>query len=98
MSLLKELNDKGFSTYSSTPYTYCKAFEDNPSALELACAPKMSPRTKHINQGFHHFREHVCKGLINIYPMSTDKQLANKLIKPLPQNVFLLHCNRLMKW
>eukprot|EP00957_Ditylum_brightwellii_P143115 10904613-Ditylum_brightwellii.AAC.1 len=50
MSLLEELNEKGFSTYSSTPYIYCKAFEDNSSTLELAHAPKMQPRTKHINQ------------------------------------------------
>ena len=98
MSLLEELKKRGFSTYSSTPYVYCKAFEDNSGALELARAPKLQPRTKHINQVFHHFREHVCQGLIHIYPVSTDDQLADMLTKPLPQNVFVLHRNRLMKW
>eukprot|EP00957_Ditylum_brightwellii_P010825 820480-Ditylum_brightwellii.AAC.1 len=98
MSLLEELKERGFSTHSSTPYIYYKAFKDNSGALELACVPKLQPRTKHINQVFHHFREHICQGLIHIYPVSTDNQLADMLTKPLPKNVFVLHCNRLMKW
>eukprot|EP00957_Ditylum_brightwellii_P145669 11090898-Ditylum_brightwellii.AAC.1 len=68
----------------NTPYVYCKAFEDNSGALELVCAPKMQPRTKHINQVFHHFREHVHQGLIHIYPVSINNQLADTISKPLP--------------
>ena len=34
---------------------YAKCFEDNTGCLELAKAPKLRPRTKHITVKFHHF-------------------------------------------
>ena len=43
----------------------CKVFEDNNSKIELSKAPKIYPRTKHIALKYHHFREHVRKGLIS---------------------------------
>jgi hypothetical protein len=89
MQLLQELKDQGFSIYSTEPKVYCKAFEDNSGAIELARLPKMRPRTKHINIIYHHFREHVRRGKIHIYPVSTKDQLADILTKPLPQNDFL---------
>ena len=89
MQLLQELKDQGFSIYSTEPKVYCKAFEDNSGAIELARLPKMRPRTKHINIVYHHFREHVRKGKIHIYPVLTKDQLADILAKPLPQNDFL---------
>jgi hypothetical protein len=39
--------------------------------------------TKHINIKYHHFREHVCLGLIEILPISTSEQLADIFTKPL---------------
>jgi hypothetical protein len=71
------------------PRVYCKAFKDNSGALELAHLPKIPPRTKHINVRFHHFREHVRLGLIKVFPISTDQQLADIFTKPLAQNAFL---------
>ena len=59
---------------------YCKAFEDNPGAIDLA---------KHITIAFHGFREYVHKELINIQQVSTNDQCANAWNKPLPQNVLL---------
>jgi hypothetical protein len=67
MQLLQELTDQGFSIYSTEPKVYCKAFEDNSGAIELARLPKMRPRTKHINIIYHHFREHVRRKKIHIY-------------------------------
>ena len=49
MNLIKELQERKFTTISSVPKVYCKAFEDNSGALELARSPKLRPRTKHIN-------------------------------------------------
>jgi hypothetical protein len=43
-------------------------FEDNAAAYELARAPKMRPRTKHIALKYHHFREHVSNGTVRIHP------------------------------
>ena len=91
MELLKELKREGFSTYSSSPTVYCKAFEDNSGALELARTPKMRPRTKHINLVYHHFREYVHRKEIIIHPIRTDDQLADIFTKPLGQNIFTKH-------
>jgi hypothetical protein len=73
------------------PYVYCKVFEDNSSALELARLPKLCPRTKHINVCYHHFHEHVRNGLIKIFPLRTKNQIANALTEAPPQNVIQRH-------
>jgi hypothetical protein len=57
-------------------------------ALELAKAPKIRPRTKHINIVFHHFRDYVRRGLIVIYPVGTLEQLADIFTKPLSSTLF----------
>jgi hypothetical protein len=69
INLTKEVNRLGTCNYFTVPKVYCKAFEDNSGALELAKAPKMRPRTKHINLVFHHFRDYVRRGLVVIYPV-----------------------------
>ena len=37
----------------------CAVFEDNNGAIEVAKAPKMRPRTKHVAIKRHHFRSHI---------------------------------------
>jgi hypothetical protein len=39
----------------------------------------MSPRTRHINQKYHHFREWVKSGLIDILAIDTEEQPADLL-------------------
>jgi len=56
-----------------------KVFEDNSGALELACLPKLSSRSKHINMCYHHFLEPVRSRLIKICPVSTHDQVAYTL-------------------
>jgi hypothetical protein len=74
MNLLSELHEKGFSSKEDIPpKVHCKAFEDNSGALELARAPKMRPRTKHINIIYHYFRQHVRDKLISIHPIKTTE-------------------------
>ncbi len=85
------MREQHFKVICSTPYVYCKDFEDNSGALELARLPKLRPRTKHINVCYHHFREHVCKGLIKIFPVSTEDQVADMITKALSQNLFQRH-------
>jgi len=91
MELMDELKDRGYELISTEPKVYCKAFEDNSGALEIARLPKMRPRTKAINVIYHHFREYVRLGLISIYPISTDDQVADIFTKPLTQNPFVRH-------
>jgi len=88
MGLLQEMRERGFKVLCTEPYVYCKVFKDNSGALELARLPKLRPRTKHINVCYHHFHEHVRKGLIKIFPVDTKGQIADALNKPLAQNVF----------
>jgi hypothetical protein len=92
MNLLQEMREQEFQVICNEPYVYCKVFEDNSGALELARLSKLHPRTKHINVCYHHFREHVCKGLIKIFPINTKDQIADVLTKPLAQNDFQRHC------
>ena len=91
MDLMTEFEQRGFKVMCTEPYVYCKAFEDNSGALELARLPKLRPRSKHININYHHFREHVRKGLVKIFPIGTDHQVADILTKNVPQNVFVRH-------
>jgi hypothetical protein len=70
------------------PHVYCKVFEDNSGALELARLPKLHPRTKHVNVCYHHFCDLVRKGLIKIFPIDTKEQIADTLTKALAQNDF----------
>jgi hypothetical protein len=91
INLMTEVNRLGVCNYCTVPKVYCKAFEDNSGALELAKAPKMRPRTKHINLVFHHFRDYVRRGLIVIYPVGTLDQLADIFTKPLSSVLFEKH-------
>ena len=98
MNLLKELNEHSFKSEGSTPKIHCQLFEDNMGALEIARTPKMRPRTKHINNVYHHFREHVRMKLVTITYVPTTEQTADMLTKPLGQNLFQKFRKRLMGW
>jgi hypothetical protein len=91
MGLIKEMKERNIPVICTKPYVYCKVFEDNSGALELARLPKLCPRTKHINVCSHHFREHVWDGLIKIFPVGTANQIADILTKALAQNNFTRH-------
>ena len=41
MELMDELKDRVYDFISTKPIVYCKAFEDNSGALEIARLPKM---------------------------------------------------------
>ena len=77
------MEERDVYTISNTPSIFCKAFEDNSGALELAKSPKMRPHTKHSNLAYHHFREHVRLRIIQLFPISTEFQLADIFTKPL---------------
>jgi hypothetical protein len=98
MNFLKEIEEKGIVEVSHVPDVYCKVFEDNSGALELARVPKMRPRTRHLNLGVHHFLEHVKDGTIHVIPTSSEEQPADIMTKPVEQNLFQKHRHFLMGW
>ena len=91
MEHIKEMREPKFDTVNMQPYVYCNVFEDISGALELARLPRLCPCTKHINVCYHHFQEHVRKGLIKIFPIDTKNQIADTLTKALAQNDFVRH-------
>ena len=98
MRLLQELKDRNFGGEYTKPKVYCKAFEDNTGALALAMVPKIRPRTKHINLVYHHFREEVRNGTIEVVSVDTKNQIADMFTKPLAQNLFTKFRKELMGW
>ncbi len=68
--------------------THSTIFEDNSGCVDLANAPKLRPRTKHIGLKYHHFRSHVASGAIKIQWIDTSHQLADIFTKPLPLSTF----------
>ncbi|GJX68717.1 retrovirus-related pol polyprotein from transposon TNT 1-94 [Tanacetum coccineum] len=69
---------------------YC----DNRSAIALCCNNVQHSRSKHIDIRHHFIREQVEKGVVELYFMTTDYQLADIFTKALPREQFeflLLH-------
>ena len=98
MRLVKEMKDRVFELAVDAPKVHCKVFEDNSGAIELAKAPKLRPRTKHINVVYHHFRHHVENGDVSVLPISTDDQNADLLTKPLPVKLVKRHWMSICGW
>ena len=98
MGMLKEATEQGVSIPNLPPKIYCTVFEDNSGALELARLPKMRPRTKHINQLYHHFREYVERKEIQVQSTPTEEQMADILTKPLQENPFCRHRRSIKGW
>jgi hypothetical protein len=78
--------------------THSTIFEDNQGCVELANAPKLCPRTKHIGLKYHHFRSHVARGDIKILWIGTKHQLADIFTKPLPVASFEYLRHLLLGW
>jgi hypothetical protein len=98
MNLLTEMKTFGIAIDKTTPTVLCRLFEDNAGAIHLAKVPKMRPRTRHINQKYHHFREWVKSGLIDIQAIDTTKQPADLMTKPLDLIAFIKHRFAIMGW
>ena len=98
MRLFRELEKRIPHFKAPAPLVRCTAFEDNTGAIELAKAPKMRPRTKHINIKYHHFRDAVDRGEIHIKKIDTKDQLADLGTKPLTAKPFKKLRKQLIGW
>ncbi|GJX57124.1 retrovirus-related pol polyprotein from transposon TNT 1-94 [Tanacetum coccineum] len=77
-----QLSDYGFA-YNRIPL-YC----DNKSAIALCCNNVQHSRSKHIDIRHHFIREQVEKGVVELYFMRTEYQLADIFTKALPRERF----------
>ena len=80
------------------PIIKCSVFEDNQSTIAIAKAPSMLPRTKYISLEYHHFRQFVLNGTIDIQYVNTTEQIGDMFAKPLSPSSFTYLQHKLMKW
>ena len=97
LNLLQEIKEV-FNINNKTTKFYCQAFEDNESCITIAKAKKFTPRTKHIALKYHHFREYVKNGKIEINSIDTLEQTADILTKPLTEQIFTYLRRKLIGW
>ena len=89
---------------SGNPKDSLQGLEDNSGALEMAFTPKLCPRTKHINNAYHHFQGYTqpasdgAKPTVEIVPVSTEEQLGDMLMKPLLAPTFIKFHKTLLGW
>jgi hypothetical protein len=98
MTLSMEMKAEGVWKRIDSPIVHCKVFEDNAGALEMAKLPKIRPRTKHINNYYHHFREWVEQGKISLSATASADQIADILTKPLGLADFVKFRQAIMNW
>ena len=97
MTVMDELNEV-FPFLMEIPQFYCKVWEDNQSCIAMATSQKITPQTKNITLKYHHFKEHVKSGLIQINYIHTECQQADILTKPVRTDLFPKLCYMLMAW
>ncbi|GKD45535.1 zf-CCHC domain-containing protein [Tanacetum coccineum] len=82
MWMRTQLKDYGFN-YNKIPL-YC----DSQSAIAISCNPVQHSRTMHINFHYHLIKEQVERGIIELYFVRTEYQLADLFTKAFWQDMF----------
>ncbi|GJU49259.1 retrovirus-related pol polyprotein from transposon TNT 1-94 [Tanacetum coccineum] len=77
-----QLTDYGFQ-FNKIPL-YC----DNKSAIALCCKNIQHSRAKHIDVRYNFIKEQVENGIVELYFVRTEYQLADIFTKPLPRERF----------
>ncbi|GKD84325.1 retrovirus-related pol polyprotein from transposon TNT 1-94 [Tanacetum coccineum] len=77
-----QLLDYGFA------YNHIPLYYDNKSAIALCCKNVQHSRSKHIDIRHHFIREQVEKGVVELYFVRTEYQLAYIFTKALPRERF----------
>ncbi|GJZ08645.1 copia-type pol polyprotein [Tanacetum coccineum] len=90
------LKDSGFkqTTFSDANDIGCLDTRKSTSggiqflAIAISCNPVQHSRTKHINDRYHFIKEHVERGIVELYFVRTEYQLADMFTKALLQERF----------
>nr|GEZ13540.1 retrovirus-related Pol polyprotein from transposon TNT 1-94 [Tanacetum cinerariifolium] len=84
-----QLTNYGF--YFNKIHMYC----DSKAAIAISCNPVQHSRTKHINVRYHFIKENVKKGIVELFFVGTEYQLADMFTKSLPEERFKYLVKRL---
>nr|GEX25843.1 retrovirus-related Pol polyprotein from transposon TNT 1-94 [Tanacetum cinerariifolium] len=91
MWMRTQLKDYGFK-YNKIPL-YC----DSQSTIAISCNPVQHSRTKHIHTRYHFIKEQLENGIIKLYFVGTEYQLADMFTKALPEDRFKHLVRRIVK-
>ncbi|GJW09392.1 retrovirus-related pol polyprotein from transposon TNT 1-94 [Tanacetum coccineum] len=80
--LRTQLTDYGFH-FDKIPM-YC----DSKAAIAISCNPVQHSRTKHIDVRYHFIKEQVEKGIVELFFVGTEYQLADLFTKALSEDRF----------
>nr|GEY08568.1 retrovirus-related Pol polyprotein from transposon TNT 1-94 [Tanacetum cinerariifolium] len=84
-----QLTDYGFH-FDKIP-TYC----DSKEAIAISCNPVHHSCTKHIDVRYHFIKEKIEKGIVELFFVETEYQLADVFTKALPKERFKYLVRRL---
>ncbi|GJR01843.1 retrovirus-related pol polyprotein from transposon TNT 1-94 [Tanacetum coccineum] len=87
--LRTHLTDYGFH-FDKIPM-YC----DSKAAIAISCNPVQHSRTKHIDVRYHFIKEQVEKGIVELFFVGTEYQLADLFTKALSEDRFKYLVRRL---
>ncbi|GKC47091.1 retrovirus-related pol polyprotein from transposon TNT 1-94 [Tanacetum coccineum] len=87
--LRTQLTDYGFH-FDKIPMYY-----DSKAAISISCNPVQHSRTKHIDVRYHFIKEQVEKGIVELFFVGTEYQLADLFTKALPEDRFKYLVRRL---
>ncbi|GKB14578.1 hypothetical protein Tco_0848501 [Tanacetum coccineum] len=87
--LRTQLIDYGFH-FDKIPMYY-----DSKAAIAISCNPVQHSRTKHIDVRYHFIKEQVEKGIVELFFVGTEYQLADLFTKALSEDRFKYLVRRL---
>jgi hypothetical protein len=97
LTIMEEINEE-FPLMMNPPNFYCKVWEDNQFCIAMTTSQKFTPQTKHIVLKYHHFKQYLESGKIQINYMHIEVQQADILRKPVKIELFPKLRYTLMGW
>ncbi|GJV54872.1 retrovirus-related pol polyprotein from transposon TNT 1-94 [Tanacetum coccineum] len=75
-------------TYYGFHFDKIPMYCDSKAAIAISCNPVQHSRTKHIDVRYHFIKEHVEKGIVELFFVGTEYQLADLFTKALSEDRF----------
>nr|GEV86713.1 retrotransposon protein, putative, unclassified [Tanacetum cinerariifolium] len=93
---IRKMNeDSSFRKYYGFEFNKILLYCDNKSDISLCCNNVQHSRSKHIDVRYHFIKEQVENGVVELYFVRTEYQLADIFTKVLPREIFKFLINKL---